>query len=195
MPFNGHDVYFESKVLGANPVELVEMLYRACTESVKDARFHLSEGRIAERSKAINKAYEILVELTGSLDHARGGEIAQRLGLLYDYMERRLLDANMQQAEAPLNEVLGLLATLSEAWEGVRMAQSSPVFPPSHEWTRPAACALSASEWSPSYLSPAAPANPWAQPVDEAPTGYSRVPWAEAPGDEGRGTVSHAWSL
>src|SRR5206468_2046051 len=35
---------------------------------------------------------------------------------LYDYMQRRLLEANMKQADAPLSEVLGLLSTLSEAW-------------------------------------------------------------------------------
>ena len=68
-----------------------------------------------------------MIELATSLDHERGGEISQRLALLYDYIQRRLLEANLQQSDAPLAEVLGLLSTLSEAWAGVRKAQDAPV--------------------------------------------------------------------
>ena len=85
---DGHDAYLESRVLTADPIELVNLLYQACTEAVRGARHHLAEGRILERSREINKAYEIVVELATSLDHERGGEISQRLALLYDYMQR-----------------------------------------------------------------------------------------------------------
>jgi flagellar protein FliS len=117
---NGHDAYLESRVLSAEPVELVNMLYQACTQAVRDARHHLSLGEIAERSKAINRACEIVMELNAALDQIRGGEIAVRLARLYDYMQYRLLEANMQQADAPLSEILGLLDTLGEAWRGLR---------------------------------------------------------------------------
>ena len=117
---DGHAAYLESRVLSADPVELVNMLYHGCTVAVREARHHLAEGRIAERSRDINKAFEILMELDSSLDRDRGGEISRRLSLLYDYMRRRLLDANLQQSDPPLIEVLGLLSTLTEAWEGVR---------------------------------------------------------------------------
>jgi flagellar protein FliS len=117
---NGHDAYLESRILAADPVELVNLLYQACQHSVREAREHLAAGRIAERARAISKAAEIFAELAVSLDYVRGGEISQRLAQLYDYMQRRLLDANMQQSDEPLAEVLGLLATLSEAWEGIR---------------------------------------------------------------------------
>jgi len=59
------------------------------------------------------------MELNASLDRDRGGEIAGRLSQLYDYMLGRLLEANMQQSDPPLAEVLALLATLAEAWQGV----------------------------------------------------------------------------
>ena len=134
---DGHDSYLESRVLSADPLELVSMLYQACTTAVREARLYLAEGRIAERSREINKAYEILVELTVSLDHERGGEISQRLALLYDYMQRQLLDANLRQADAPLNEVLSLLATLSEAWEGIRTPEPAPAAPAQNSWSQP----------------------------------------------------------
>jgi flagellar protein FliS len=168
---NGHDTYLESKVLSADPVELVNMLYEACTGAVREARYHLADGRIAERSREINKAYQILAELTLSLDHERGGEISQRLALLYDYMQRRLLDANMQQAEAPLAEVLGLLSTLSEAWAGVRSPSTIAAMEAPGEWkANPKAEA----------------ASPWAQ----VPS-----PWAQTPIEEVAGARSLAWSL
>jgi flagellar secretion chaperone FliS len=134
---DGHDAYLESRVLTADPIELVNLLYQACTEAVRGARRHLAEGQIAERSREINKAYEIVIELATSLDHERGGEISQRLALLYDYMQRRLLEANMRQSDEPLAEVLGLLSTLSEAWEGIRRPQDTP--PAESPWSQPVA--------------------------------------------------------
>ena len=134
---NGHDAYLESRVTSADPVELVNMLYQACTIAVREARHHLAEGRIAERSREINKAFEILVELDSVLDHQLGGEISQRLARLYDYMRRRLLDANMKQSDPPLTEVLGLLSTLSEGWSGVRTAHAKPVEQAQSPWAQP----------------------------------------------------------
>ncbi|MBS1859170.1 MAG: flagellar export chaperone FliS [Acidobacteria bacterium] len=145
---NGHDAYLESRVLSADPVELVNLLYQACIQAVRDARYRLEQGAIAERSQAVNKACAILIELTAALDSARGGEIASRLGQLYDYMQRRLLEAHMHQTDAPLAEVLGLLMTLAEAWEGVRPTAPAPA-PAENIWSRDAAQEVStAHAWS-----------------------------------------------
>ena len=133
----GHDAYLESRVLTADPIELVNLLYQACTKAVREARHHLAEGRIAERSKEINKACEIVIELATSLDHQRGGEISRRLAQLYDYMQARLLEANMHQTDTPLAEVLGLLSTLSEAWAGVVKPAEKPVL--DSPWSQPKA--------------------------------------------------------
>jgi flagellin-specific chaperone FliS len=48
-----------------------------------------------------------------------------------------LLEANMQQSDAPLAEVLGLLSTLSEAWAGIRKPQDQPVV--ESPWSQPVA--------------------------------------------------------
>jgi flagellar protein FliS len=66
---NGHDAYLESRVLSADPIELVNMLYQGCMQAVREARLHLAEGRIAERSREITKACQIVIELAVSLDH------------------------------------------------------------------------------------------------------------------------------
>jgi flagellar protein FliS len=132
---NGHDAYLQGQVLSADPIELVHLLYQACIQAVRDARHNLAQGEIGARSKAINHACEIVMELRSSLDEERGGEIARRLGPLYDYVLRRLLEANLQQSDAILVEILGLLATLSEAWEAVR-SPAVPEQPVANVWSR-----------------------------------------------------------
>ena len=131
MSHNGHDAYLEGRVLSADPLELVRILYQGCSNAVREARRRLSDGDIAGRSRAVSNAYDILTELLTSLDLS--ADIGTRLALLYDYMQRRLIEANVQQADAPLAEVLALLVTLGEAWDEV--AAGSKPAPQSNAWT------------------------------------------------------------
>ena len=117
------DAYLESRVLAADPIQLVAMLYDGAIKSVAEARRQLNAGNIAARSNAITKTAEIIAELVSSLDQTKGGELAVRLCLLYDYMLQRLADANRDQMEAPLIEVGSLLATLHSAWLEIAPAQ------------------------------------------------------------------------
>jgi flagellar secretion chaperone FliS len=111
------NTYFEQMVLSASPLELIRILYRQADMSVRKARAHLKSGRIAERAECINNAYEVMTELIAALRPEEAPEIAMRLGELYGYVQRRLLEANFRQADEPLEEVLGLLAVLASAWE------------------------------------------------------------------------------
>jgi flagellar secretion chaperone FliS len=111
--------YFEQTILNADPVELIRMLYQRAVSCVRDAREHLRNKRIAERSTAILRAYSAIAELLAALRPEVASELSGRLRSLYFHMQQRLLDANMQQADIPLAEVLGLLITLDDAWSGV----------------------------------------------------------------------------
>jgi flagellar protein FliS len=108
--------YFEDEVLSADPVRLVQLLYRGAIDSIERARRCLAEGDIRGRSRAITKCHKILVELSTALDHSRGAEVSRGLAELYDYMMRRLIQANATQTDAPLAEIERLLLTLEEAW-------------------------------------------------------------------------------
>jgi len=152
MSHHAHDAYLESRILSADPVELTRLLFQACAGAVRDARRHLHSGEIRERSNAISKACEILFELEHSLDFARGGEISRKLGQLYDYMQRRLIDANCRQMDEPLAEVLRLLTTLAEGWDGVpskgrEVSQDQPPAP-QNPWVCETAAGYSAGGWS-----------------------------------------------
>ncbi len=116
MTVNSYDSYRENEILNADPVKLIEILYCAAIDSIVEARQYLATGAIRERSNAISKACDILIELTVSVDQSRGGDIAKNLTALYDYMQRRLLEANIQQSAPPLVEVETLLQTLLEGW-------------------------------------------------------------------------------
>ena len=112
-------VYFESSLLTAEPIELVRILYRTALESVRNARTFLAEGDIAARSKAVAKCIDILRELSFSLRHENEPVLARNLVELYDYMQRRLLAANLSQSSEGLEEVEALLTTMSEAWDRI----------------------------------------------------------------------------
>ena len=122
-----YDQYLESQVFSADPVQLVRMLYRGAMDAVSAARKHLAAGAIPERSRQITKAWEILHQLTRTLNHERGGDISRDLDALYAYMSTRLLEANVQQADEPLAEVEKLLGVLWEAWSSVEWSGANQV--------------------------------------------------------------------
>lgn len=110
----------ETGVESADPHQLVLMLFDGAMIAIGDARRHLAEGRIAERGASISKSIAIIENgLKASLDRDAGGELADRLASLYDYMRMQLLKANLGGNEAPLAEVHQLLGELREAWAQV----------------------------------------------------------------------------
>ena len=120
------DAYLESRVLTADPVELIHMLYEHALTQVASARSALAAGDIVGRAQAITKALAALGELEGSLDYNAGGSISRQLARLYQYMRRRLADGNVKREEGALAEVESLMRTLDEGWTAMQHAGSSP---------------------------------------------------------------------
>lgn len=128
------DRYVEADVLSAGPVKLVRILYWGALEAVGEARSAPTRtddaSAIGERSRQILKARQIVQELSSSLDHRQGGDLSRRLAELYAHVGRRLLDANIQETDAPLAEAEAILTTLSEAWAGISDTAPQPVEEP-----------------------------------------------------------------
>jgi flagellar protein FliS len=149
MPYNAHNAYIESRVLSAEPVELTCLLYQAAISEVREARRHLAEKNIRVRSNSITKVHNILAELATVLNHRQGGEIATNLARLYDYMMRRITEANFKQIDEPLVETLGLLMTLKEGWDGIRQQQPTPAAQSGGAWQAATQNAYAGSQaWS-----------------------------------------------
>ena len=122
---NAYTNYLEGRVLAADPIELVRILYEEALGSIGKAADALRDGRIQNRSQAITRAQSILIELTSSLDMERGGDIARTLGELYPYLIGRLSEAHLQQKAAPLEETARLLTTLLEGWQSCQVATTT----------------------------------------------------------------------
>lgn len=113
-------VGIETGVVSANPHRLVLMLFEGARVAVAAARLHMQRNEIAAKGEAISKAIAIIDHgLKASLDVAAGGELAQQLYALYEYMARRLLAANLDNDPKGLDEVGRLLAELNDAWEAI----------------------------------------------------------------------------
>lgn len=107
----------ETGVSTADPHKLILMLFDGALLQVRSAGIAMQSKDIPGKGMAISKAIEIIVNgLKVSLDISAGGELAERLAALYDYMGERLLYANLHNSQPALDEVAGLLATLREAW-------------------------------------------------------------------------------
>lgn len=121
-----YQTYIEGSFAGSNPVRLVVALYEAAIDSVRRARTCFEQGDIWGRGQAVSRAVNILAELISSLDHSKGGEVSANLKRLYDYMQRRLLEAHAIKAKEPFNEVEKLLSDLLQAWVVVAEQSTAP---------------------------------------------------------------------
>lgn len=110
----------ETQVETASPHQLVLMLFDGALGTLAAARVHMEAKRIKEKGDAIGKAIDIIDGgLKASLDLKAGGQLAERLQALYEYMCTRLLHANLRNDRAALDEVSGLLTELKGAWEEI----------------------------------------------------------------------------
>lgn len=105
-----------SAVLDASPHRLVALMLAGLRERLNLASACMEIGDIPRKGQAISEASMIIGQLDGSLDHKAGGDIAAGLAALYNYAQRRLLEANLHNDLAKLQEVDGLVADIESAW-------------------------------------------------------------------------------
>jgi flagellar protein FliS len=102
------------------------MLYQGALLAIISAKNQILREETAAKGASISKAITIIDEgLKACLDKSAGGELAQNLSSLYDYMNQRLLIANLKNDTGILDEVSQLLTELKGAWESIRSGISS----------------------------------------------------------------------
>lgn len=109
-----------------SPLELVVMLYDGALRFVNDARDAHARKDLRGRGNAISRALAIISELQNTLDIEKGGEVAEQLDDLYNYINSRLLDVTIKQDISACDEVHKLLSTLRDGWA---QAASQPPAP------------------------------------------------------------------
>lgn len=110
----------ESAVLSASPHQLVVLLFDGALSAMKKAAILIEQGEIPGKGQALSKAINIISNgLQSGLNHEVGGDLVANLDSLYDYMIRRLLQANLNNDLNAINEVVELLNNIAEAWKEI----------------------------------------------------------------------------
>ena len=103
----------------ANSHEVIGLMYGTVLTRIAEANGSIERGETAVKGEQISKALGIVEGLVLSLDAERGGEIADNLARLYDYIARSLLKANLENDTALLDEVSRLIRELKIGWESI----------------------------------------------------------------------------
>ena len=123
-----------AEVAYASPHRLVQMLMEGALDRIAAAKGQVARRDYEGKSRNISWAVSIVKGLRNSLDHEQGGEIAANLDDIYDYLCRRLMEANSENAVAALEEVSGLLGEIKAGWDAI-----PPHLPPGSALARAAA--------------------------------------------------------
>jgi flagellar protein FliS len=107
--------YLQVQVQTATPEMLVTMLYDGAIRFLRQAKANLSSKKIQEANYFLIRAENIIAELNNSLDLSRQ-PVAGSLRNLYEYMLRRLVEANTKKDLAIVDEIVAMLLDLRETW-------------------------------------------------------------------------------
>jgi flagellar protein FliS len=115
------NVGVETAVTGADPHQLVKLLYDALLQSLGAARLAMQVNDVPAKAKAIGKAVRLIEEgLRAGLNEAQGGELAANLRGLYDYCTLILTEANLKNDVKKVDEVISLMQPLAQAWGAIK---------------------------------------------------------------------------
>lgn len=114
---NAYNTYKQNSVTTASPGELTLMLYNGCLKFLGRAKLAITESNIENKNEAIQRAQAIIAELMSTLN--MDIEISQQMLPLYEYMNRRLVEANIKNDVTIVEEVEGLVTEFRDTWKQV----------------------------------------------------------------------------
>jgi flagellar protein FliS len=103
-------------IASADPHKLTLMLMQGALDKMAYAKGCMERKDFAGKSEHLSRSTAIIINLRDTLDLQAGGEVAENMYALYDYMVQRLTDANIQNSIEILDEISGLLAPIRDAW-------------------------------------------------------------------------------
>lgn len=112
---NPYQAYQQNSVMTASPLELTLMLYNGCLKFMKLSKKAMAENKIEEKNTNSLKAQAIIQELRHTLDMDIA--ISDGLARMYDYIYGLLIEANMKNDLAALEEAEGYVTELRDTWK------------------------------------------------------------------------------
>ncbi|MGM0975524.1 MAG: flagellar export chaperone FliS [Bacillota bacterium] len=114
---NPYKSYQQNSVNTASPGELTLMLYNGCLKFIHQAKKAIEEKNIEMKNTNIQKAQSIIQELMVTLN--MDIEVSKNMMSLYDFMNRRLMEANIKNDASILDEVEGMVTEFRDTWKEV----------------------------------------------------------------------------
>jgi len=124
MVANPYAAYQNNAVTTANPQELTLMLYDGALKFMRLAKLAIEQGNVDLKNTNIQKTQAIFQEMRLTLN--KDVAISANLDSLYEYMWRRLVDANVKNDTTILDEVLDFTIELRDTWkEAMKLAKQA----------------------------------------------------------------------
>lgn len=114
---NPYQAYAQNSVNQSTPAELTLMLYNGCLKFLNFAKKGIETDDIELKNTNIQKAQNILRELMVTLDMSI--PVSETMLPLYEYMINRLIEANIQNDSAIIEEVVGYVTEFRDTWKQV----------------------------------------------------------------------------
>ncbi|AMW98174.1 flagellar protein FliS [Rummeliibacillus stabekisii] len=114
---NAYNAYKQNSVTTASPGELTLMLYNGCLKFMHQAKKGILEKNIEMKNTNLIKAQNIITELMSTLNMDLA--VSNEMMPLYDYMNRRLMEANIKSDPSIIDEVEGLVVEFRDTWKEV----------------------------------------------------------------------------
>jgi len=111
------NAYKQNSVTTASPGELTLMLYNGCLKFLNKAKLAIQDKNIQDKNTNLIKAQAIISELMATLN--MDIEVSKNMLALYEYMNRRLVEANIQNDISIIEEVEGLVTEFRDTWKEV----------------------------------------------------------------------------
>ncbi|WP_232699707.1 flagellar export chaperone FliS [Brevibacillus daliensis] len=122
---NPAQIYQQVQVKTANPGELTLMLYNGGIRFSKEAILFIEKKEMDKAHASILRVQEIINELDASLD--RSITLSEQFILMYDYMRRRTIEANIKKDSEIIKEVEGYFVEFRDTWKEVmRLSKHQP---------------------------------------------------------------------
>jgi flagellar protein FliS len=120
--------YLENEVVSRPKEWLIPLLYEHLLTHLRRAQVQIRDRDLEGKGVSLEKASAIVIELLATLDHEKGGELAQRLAALYAYFSREIMNASRTLDPSSLEKIIEMVATLHESWVVAARAQA-PIAP------------------------------------------------------------------
>ena len=135
---DARQLYQDSAVRGASPIELVVVLYDSAIHDMRRALAAIRTGEVETRANRIAHALIVLQQLQGTLDFERGGSAAYQFQQFYNVIRAKVLEAQMRGSWELLDQQIRYMSEVRECWmEAKRQLEGSePVPPTNHDQQR-----------------------------------------------------------